>query len=139
MKNKSESISLKLDGETLKKIEAISIASHKSKSFVVREFIDKGLKADGYKNDDERLYQFLNTTLKEIVDPAVNRLAAISAKNSYFSGAEFIMLNYLAKLIVGENNHHLVDDMSEKARVLGIELLKAKDDKFNDILKKICI
>lgn len=50
----------------------------KTKSEVIRILLDKGMKSEGYKVDDDRLYEMVKTAVFEISKPQVERLASIS-------------------------------------------------------------
>lgn len=136
MNEKTIYIPLRLDAETTRTLDALCAKQNASRSSLIREFIVAGLKADGYMVDDDRIYQTTKAALTEIIEPAISRLAAIGAKNAQMAGADYVMLTYLAKLLIGQEGASQIDEMSERARLAGIELLKAKDNRHADILKK---
>ena len=132
----SNKITIRIDAETDNKLERIAVKEHKSKSDIVRSLISRGLKEDGYSADDDRLHHTVKNALKELLDPAVNRLAAIGAKNAQMAGADFMFQIFFAKLISGAEGIAQIDEMAEQARLSGIEMLKAKDDKVAEIFNR---
>lgn len=137
MDDRSTLIAFRTDANTARLIKASATQKGKTQSDLIRELIERGLKADGYKNDDDRLYGMIKSALKELLDPAVNRLAAISAKNAQMAGADYVMLIYLARLLLEDGGDMTqVDEMSEQARKSGIEILKAKDTYIDSVIKK---
>lgn len=137
MSEKTIYIPLRLEAETARLLDALCAEQNASRSSLIREFVRKGLKADGYMIDDDRIYKTTKLALTEILEPAISRLAAIGAKNAQMAGADYVMLIYLAKILMGAEGHSQIDEMSERARLAGIELLKAKDTRLAAILKKV--
>lgn len=124
---KGEFIGFKLDPETDEQLKKIAVQQHKSKSSIIRDFIDKGLKTDGYKNDDDRLYQMILDAVHEVLDPQVKRFAAILAKDTHISASSFFMQVLFAKSCFDEDSEEAIEEAVHTARRLGIEYLKLKD------------
>lgn len=120
-------IDIRLDKETSDQLERVSIAQKRNKSQIVRSFIDKGLKSDGYKNDDDRLYQMILAAVHEVLDPQVKRFAAILAKDTHISATSFFMNVAFAKGCFDPEDAQAVEDAVHTSRRLAIEYLKLKD------------
>ena len=132
----SEKFTIRLDTATKNSLQRVAIAKNITESQLIREFIDEGLKANGYRADDERIIELICQAVKKSIDPMADRLAAINAKNSQMAGADFMLLVYLAKLIYGKDNTRAVDEMSQRARLMGAELTRATNSRFEDVFKK---
>lgn len=112
---------------TYEAIEKISVAQRKTKVQVVRELVEAGLVATGYKQDEEYLQQSIQAAVKAAFQPQVERLAAISAKAANISGATFFMNLFVGRLMLPPAEQQLIEEAAAKARKLGIEYLKLKD------------
>ena len=60
-----------------------------SKSEILRELVEEGLKASGKAVDEGHLYELVKTAVEEVTRPSVERLAAISAKATQIDAANF--------------------------------------------------
>lgn len=127
MKKDAKILTVRLDILTDSKLEKAAIGEQKTKSAIIRRYIEQGLKSDGYKLDDERFYQMVKQAVHEEIKPQIERLAAISAKATHISAAAFFMEIYQCRLSLDAADRFEVDGMAERARKLGIEYLKLKD------------
>lgn len=110
--------------ETLGRLAA---QQHTSKSEVLRDLVDRGLVSIGAKADEDYLYGLVQRAVKEIMQPQVERLAAISAKATHISSASFFMAVYLATRDCSPAEQRQVEEIAASARSLGIQYLKLKD------------
>ena len=105
-------------------IEKIAISQKKSKAQVIRDLVDAGLVAAGYKEGDDLLKHTLDDTMK----PHIERLAAISAKHTHISGAAFFMSIFLLQQLLPESTP-LIEEAAGLSRRLGVEYLKLAKDR----------
>lgn len=112
---------------TYEAIEKISVAQRKTKVQVVRELVEAGLVATGYKQDEEYQAKLIQDVVKAALQPSVERLAAISAKATQISSAAFFMNIFTSRLMLPTREQDLIDQAAAEARKLGIEYLKLKD------------
>lgn len=112
---------------TYEAIEKISVAQRKARVQVVRELVEAGLVATGYKQDEEYQTMLIQDAVKASLQPSVERLAAISAKATQISSAAFFMNIFTSRLMLPTGEQDLIDQAAAEARKLGIEYLKLKD------------
>lgn len=108
-------------------IEQIAAEQKRSKSEVLRQLVEAGLVATGYKQDEDHLAELIQTAVTTVMKPQVERLAAISAKATQISGAAFFMGIFASRLMLPPSEQQLVEEAAAQARKLGIEYLKLKD------------
>ena len=120
-------IDVRIDKQTWEQLNKAAISQGKTKSQVARSMLNKGLKMDGYKNDDDRLYQMILDAVHEVLDPQVKRFAAIMAKDTHVSATSFFMQVAFAKACFNEDDGDSIDEAVHTARRLAIEYLKLKD------------
>ena len=125
-KTKEENLSVRLDEKTGAQLSALAGQRHCTKSQLIRDLLDKGLKSEGFRKDDERLYNMIVEALQSVTKPQVERLAAISAKATQIDAAAFFMLVYFccALLPPTPDSAQTIDQIAAHARQLGIEYLK---------------
>ena len=133
--NQSDYVPVRLEKEIHKKLQSIAIAKGTTKSNIIRNYIYKGLKDDGYTENDEKLKNMLKSSLNEILHPQVERLASISAKATHIAAAAFFMELFAARLSATPEHRDLIDEAAGRARKLGIEYLKLKDDDIDNFLQ----
>ncbi len=109
------------------KIAKIAADQRKSKSEILRQLVEAGLVATGYKQDEEYMAKQIQEAVKTALQPSVERLASISAKAAQISGASFFMGVFASRLILPPGEQDLIDQAAAQARKLGIEYLKLKD------------
>lgn len=114
---------------TYEAIEKISVAQRKARVQVVRELVEAGLVATGYKEDEEYQAKLIQEAVKAVLQPSVERLASISAKAAQISGAAFFLEIFTSRLQLPPTEQDLVDQAAAKARKLGIEYLKLNKDR----------
>ena len=126
-RHQASPIVFRCSSETWEAIGKIAIEQKKPKSEVLRQLVDAGLVATGYKQDEEYLDKKIREAVTAVLKPSVERLAAISAKAAQIAGATFFMNIYMGQLMLPDMEKQLVQDVAANARKLGIEYLKLKD------------
>lgn len=123
-RHRSKYIPFRCSEETERILCNISAATGKSKSTVLRELVEKGLAAGGYLPGVRELDQVVQEAVSASIQPAVERLASISAKAAHISAAAFFLALYTDRLLLPEALQGELDDIAGRARRLGIEYLK---------------
>lgn len=123
-KKPSEVITLRCSVETAELIAKISAAEGRTKSEVLRNLVEKGLAAGGYLPGVKELDEVVRDAVATVMQPAVERLASISAKAAHISAAAFFLSLYTDRLLLPEELRGELDEIAGRARRLGIEYLK---------------
>lgn len=131
----TEKVTIRMDRQLVERIQNAAAGRKITFSRAVRELLVDGLKYQGYLLDEGRQYEMIQAAVKSTLDPAVERLAAISAKGVQINGAAFFMLLYQLKSTLPPTSHAAIDDAAEQARMLGIQYLKQKDQNIDKFLK----
>ncbi|MEA4895895.1 MAG: hypothetical protein VB064_11640 [Oscillospiraceae bacterium] len=118
--------------DTLRRIAA---SEHTTVSGIIRKLVEKGMKNEGYKAEDDRLYEMVKAAVYEISKPQVERLAAISAKATQISSAAYFLLVCMMHMLLPEADRDEVDELAGKARKLGIEYLKLRDKDIDTFIR----
>lgn len=113
-------------------VTQIAVGSGRSKSSVYRDLVEKGLVAGGYRSGGQDLAALVREAVREELRPQAERLAAISAKGTQISAADFFLLSYIARQLLPEYLREEYEDLAAQARKLGVEYLKLSRDKSLD-------
>ena len=123
-RHRAKYIPFRCSSETDEILRSIAAASEKSMSAVLRELVEKGLAAGGYLPGVKELDQIVQDAVAASLQPAVDRLASISAKAAHISAAALLMALYTDRLLLPEPLRGELDEIAGRARRLGIEYLK---------------
>ena len=107
-------------------IGRIANSEGKTRSEVIRSLCEKGLVAGGYTSGVQEINATVKEALVEVLQPSVERLAAISAKAAHIAAAAFFLEVTTNRLFTSEPEQ--IDAIAAKARRMGIEYLKLKKD-----------
>lgn len=110
-------------------IMKIATDQKKTQSEVLRQLVEAGLVATGYKQEEGYLEKLVGEAVTSSMKPHIERLASISAKAAQISGAAFFMNVYMGQLMVPSSEKQMVMDAAADARKLGIEYLKLTKDR----------
>lgn len=117
----------------------IAAAEGKTKSEVLRMLVEKGLAAGGYLPGVKELDTVVQEAVAAVMQPAVERLAAISAKAAHIGAAAFFLALYTDRLLLPESSRTELDGIAARARRLGVEYLKlSKGSDLDDWLAQAC-
>lgn len=120
-------------------VSKIAAAEGKTKSEVLRMLVEKGLAAGGYLPGVKELDTVVQEAVATVLQPAVERLAGISAKAAHISAAAFFLTLYSDRLLMPAEQREALDDIAARARRLGIEYLKvSKDRDLDEWLEEAC-
>lgn len=107
-------------------IGRIADSEGKTRSEVIRSLCEKGLVAGGYTSGVQEINATVKEALVEVLQPSVERLAAISAKAAHIAAAAFFLEVATNRLFTSEPEQ--IDAIAAKAQRMGIEYLKLKKD-----------
>ncbi len=126
-RHQADYIPFRCSRKTSRMISQLAMQRSLPKSEVLRDLVDRGLVSIGAKADEDYLYGLVQRAVKEIMQPQVERLAAISAKATHISSAAFFMAVYSATRDCSPAEQRQVEEIAASARALGIQYLKLKD------------
>lgn len=119
-------IPFRCSSEMAAAIGRIADSEGKTRSEVIRSLCEKGLAAGGYTSGVQEINATVKEALVEVLHPAVERLAAISAKAAHIAAAAFFLQIVTNRQFAPEPE--ALDAIAAKARRLGVEYLKLKKD-----------
>ncbi len=140
-KNQKRSISFPID--TLKTLDTLAAKKHTSTSDLVRQYVDKGLSVEGYREDVDFIAGIIRQELtaiynlsdiKAIVEQQTTRIVKMLMKTGKLDAAAFYLLIKVLMTFADEGSQDQFDQMLNEAITLGVEYMQKKDVQINSFL-----
>lgn len=123
-----ERINVTFDIESYKQIKLIADKNHQSMSEVVRDWAMQGLDGTLTEQNLNVLIPIIREQLDSILNPAVNRLASLSAKTCVQAGAAaYLAAEALNSFVPSEKSQDFMDAY-ESARKKSVAYMKGNAD-----------
>ena len=130
MRNQLVKVDVKISKSKKEQLEKYANKYHNGNvSMALREFIDKGLSINSYKEEISFLRQMINEELEATLNPYMNRLIAISSKGAVMSASShFTLAEVLASLVEPRYRQTLEKTLTESKKK-GYVYITSKDYK----------
>ena len=130
MRNQLVKVDVKISKSKKEQLEKYANKYHNGNvSMALREFIDKGLSINSYKEEISFLRQMINEELEATLNPYMNRLIAISSKGAVMSASShFALADVLYRFVPPEHRRNLEEALVENKKK-GYVYITSKDYK----------
>lgn len=130
MKKELKQLTVKVTQEKEEQIKKYANKYHNGNvAMAIREFIDKGLSINSYKDEISFLRQMINEELEATLNPYMNRLIAISSKGAVMSASShFALADVLYRFVPPEYRRNLEEALVENKKK-GYVYITSKDYK----------
>lgn len=130
MKKSLKQLTVKVTEEKEQQLKKYANKYHNGNiSIAIREFIDKGLAINSYKDEITFLRQMINEELEATLNPYMNRIIAISSKGAIMSASShFSLAEVLASLVDPRYRRNLEEILTESKKK-GYVYITSKDEK----------
>lgn len=144
MPEKSLKRSINFSPDTLKTLDTLAAKNNTTTSELVRQFVEKGLSVDGYKQDVDFIASILRQELlavyhiediKAVVEQQTNRIAKMHMKSGKIDAAAFFLLIKVLMNLAHEGTEDEFDQMLNEAVTLGVGYMQKKDFQINSFLQ----
>lgn len=135
LKKSTVQITVKISDECNKKLEMIAKQSGIYKSEIIRKFIEQGMSDTGYKQSEEQALKNMEIALRQILDPAINRIVAVSVKGGITSSAAYFLAATALSAFVHPDVRPDFNDAIITAKKLGVEYMRVKDSIVDEFLE----
>ena len=98
-------------------------------SIAIREFIDKGLAINSYKDEITFLKQMINEELEATLNPYMNRIIAISSKGAIMSASSHFSLAEVLATLVDPRYRRNLEEILTESKKKGYVYITSKDEK----------
>lgn len=132
MQNKTVIMTFKMSKNKKEQLEKYANKHHNGNiSMALREFIDKGLSINSYKEEISFLRQMINEEVESTLNPYMNRIIAISSKGAVMSASShFALAEVLNKFVPPEHRQTLEEALIENKKK-GYVYITSKDYKID--------
>jgi len=144
MPERSVKRSINFPPDMLKALDRLAARNHTTTSELVRQFVEKGLSVEGYRDDvdfiagiirQELLAVYHLEDIKGIVEQQANRIAKMHMKSGKIDAAAFFLLLKVLMNIAHEGTQDQFDQMLNEAVTLGVDYMQKKDFQINSFLQ----
>ena len=104
-------------------------------SMAIREFIDKGLSINSYKDEISFLRQMINEELESTLNPYMNRIISITSKGAIMSASSHFALGEVLNSFVPKECRKPIEEALERNKKRGVVYITNKDHKADRINK----
>ena len=127
--------SIRFKAKSIEDMKKLAAVRGISVSDIVREFVEKGLAVDGYKNDIDFITEIIHKELKEVLEPQINRIVKMLMKIGKVSAGTMYSNLSLIQLISDEDQEAFYEMINRSLR-LGVEYMKKKDVEVDQYLSQ---
>ncbi len=144
MPEKSLKRSINFSSETLKTLDTLAAKNNTTTSELVRQFVEKGLSVEGYRQDIDFIAGIIRQELmavyhiediKAVVEQQANRIAKMHMKSGKIDAAAFFLLIKVLMNVANEGTEDQFDQMLNEAVTLGVDYMQKKDFQINSFLQ----
>ncbi len=144
MPEKSLKRSINFSPETLKTLDTLAAKNDTTTSELVRQFVEKGLSVEGYRQDIDFIASIIRQELmaiyhiediKAVVEQQTNRIAKMHMKSGKIDAAAFFLLVKVLMNVAHEGTEDQFDQMLNEAVTLGVDYMQKKDFQINSFLQ----
>lgn len=144
MPEKSLKRSINFSPETLKTLDTLAAKNDTTTSELVRQFVDKGLSVEGYRQDIDFIASIIRQEImaiyhiediKAVVEQQTNRIAKMHMKSGKVDAAAFFLLIKVLMNVANEGTEDQFDQMLNEAITLGVDYMQKKDFQINSFLQ----
>ena len=118
--------SIRFKAKSIEEIQKIAVIRKVTVSDIVREYVEKGLTVDSYKEDTDFITEIIHQELKDILEPQINRIVKMLMKIGKVSAGTMYSNLSLIQLINDEDQEAFFEMVSRSLK-LGVEYMKKKD------------
>lgn len=125
-------------------MEQLAAQRHTSVSDLVREFVDKGLSVEGYRQEVDFIAQIIRQELQsvlcmgdieKVVQKNADRIAKMHMKTGKVNAAAFFLLVKVLMSFSSEGSELAFEQMLSDAVGLGVDYMQKKDFQINAFLQ----
>lgn len=127
--------SIRFKAKSIEDMKKLAAVRGISVSDIVREFVEKGLAVDGYKNDIDFITEIIHKELKEVLEPQINRIVKMLMKIGKVSAGTMYSNLSLIQMISDEDQEVFYEMINRSLR-LGVEYMKKKDVEIDQYLSQ---
>ncbi len=131
-KEPSVQMTVKFSQSERETLEKFAAKTNRDMSTLIRQYVRKGLKTDGFKHDEDALNEMVARAVKGVIEPSVERLAAMNAKTGIIASSGFFLTVLLLEQLGPQFD---INSLTVKARKLGITYIKGKDDSIDKLIE----
>lgn len=142
-REKSIKRSINFAPDTLKTLDTLAVKNNTTTSELVREYVEKGLSVDGYKQDVDFITSIIRNELmaiyniddiKAVVEHQIERAIKMQMKTGKVSASAFFLLIHTVTCMWPNTTRDDIANLLERSTKHGVGYMQKKDYQINDFL-----
>ena len=130
MRKQLKQLSVKVTEEKEKQLKRYANKYHDGNvAMAIREFIDKGLAINSYKEEISFLREMINEELESTINPYMNRLISITSKGAIMSASSHFALRETLSSFVEPRYRKVLEETLTESKRKGYAYITSKEDK----------
>ena len=123
---KAIQMTIKVSPDKYKAIQKLAAKGHENMSAVVRDFIDKGLDVQGYKDDLDLITRIMRREIRVEIGAQAHRLASMMFKIGAISSSNYFLAVRMLADVINPSMQEDFKSINSRARQLGEEFMSMK-------------
>lgn len=125
---KKYGVTVKLTDEEKQKLDLICKTKHRTRSSLIREFIDEGMQVYSYKKDKDLISNMIKESIFEALNPKMERMIALQVKSCTTSASAYYLVSDVMQRVLNTEQRIGVKDAIERAKKEGVKFAKLKEE-----------
>jgi hypothetical protein len=121
--------------DTLEQLDKLATRKKTSASELVREYVEKGLGIDGYRDDVDLIAVIVRQEIKAQLDTQIDRLAKMLMKTGKLSAGLYYLVMKLLLKLYGSTHSNGLKELATETRKMGVKYMQMRDYQINDYLE----
>ena len=133
MKKPLKQLTVKVTEEKEQQVKKYANKYHNGNiAMAIREFIDKGLSINSYKDEITFIREMINEELEATLNPYMNRLLSISSKGAIMSASSHYALAEVLNKLVAPEDRRILEEVLTENKKKGYVYITSKDYKLDE-------
>lgn len=125
--------SVRFKAKSIEEMQKIAVIRRVTVSDIVREYVEKGLTVDSYKEDTDLITVIIRQELKDILEPQISRIVKMLMKIGKVSaGTMYSNLSFIQ--LINNEDQEAYFEMISRSLKLGVEYMKKRDVEIDSYL-----
>lgn len=128
-------ISVKVTNQTYETLKKLSSKENKPIAEIIRQFIEKGLSLQSYKDDTNFIRIQIREEMTSILKPSIDRIIKICVKSGIVSAAGYFLNAQALSEFINPSRQKEFSKSLEESKKMGVAYFKLKDKEIEEFYK----
>lgn len=135
VRGKVAQVTLRLPMEMDEQLFALAKRNHITKTEQIRRLLVHGLSQKNYQEDESNILANMQTALREVLDPQIDRFAKLGSKNAIASSVNLLLTSMLLSRLCAPDSRPKLEQFEREARKMGIRFVQYSKGSIENFLE----